>query len=116
MYNSPEKTERKKGVSFTMGPISIHQFNSFSKYGINAIRLFQFLLTKEGLEYGPDRTGKREHSFVRVDNDSLYKWFGVSQPKKWTILKKLSEDKLIEVQHKGRGKAPLVKILVPKLN
>lgn len=116
MYNSSEKTKRKPGVNFTMGPISIHQFNSFTKYGINAIRLFQFIITKEGLENGPDRKGNREHSFVKVDNETLYKWFGVSQPKKWTILKKLSEDKLIEVQHKGRGKAPLVKILVPKFN
>ena len=40
---------RKGEVTFTLGPISIHQFNEFSKYGVNALRIFQFIRTQQGL-------------------------------------------------------------------
>ena len=32
-----------KKITATMGPISIYQFGEFSKYGVNALRLFQYI-------------------------------------------------------------------------
>ena len=47
------------GVFFTMGPISINQFSEFSKYGVNALRIFQYIRTKQGL------AGSKWNSFER---------------------------------------------------
>ena len=58
-----------KGVDFTMGPIYFHQFNSFIKHGVGAIKLFQYIKTKQGLT---------KKSWVKVDNVNAYKWFGLS--------------------------------------
>ena len=43
------KTYDYDGVYFTMGPISINQFAEFSKHGLGAIRLFQYIKTLQGL-------------------------------------------------------------------
>lgn len=108
MYNkTPKEINTNKGVNFTMGPISVHQFNEFSKFGINALRIFQYVKTVQGLQ----QCNKLE--YVKIDNSNLYKWFGVSQPKKWVVLSKLHQAGLIDLRKNGRGKAPLVKILVP---
>ena len=37
-----------KKITATMGPISIYQFREFSKFGINALRLFQYIKTIQG--------------------------------------------------------------------
>ena len=39
-------------VNFIMGPISIYQFNAFADHGLCAVRLFQYIRTKQGLVYG----------------------------------------------------------------
>ena len=52
-----------------MGPISIYQFAEFSKCGMGAIKLYQYIKTKEGL------TRSR---WVKVDNVNAEKWFGLS--------------------------------------
>ena len=36
-------------VNFIMGPISIYQFNAFADHGLCAVRLFQYIRTKQGL-------------------------------------------------------------------
>jgi hypothetical protein len=88
-HNNPP--ELYDGVQFTRGPMYINHFYEISKHGVNALRLYQFIRTIQGLRY----PGKEEnsHKWVKVDNRKLYEWFGVSQPKKWTLLDRLSNEK-----------------------
>ena len=102
-HNQPSKPY--DGVFFTMGPISIHQFSEFSKRGVNALRIFQYIRTKQGLN------GSKWNSFVLVDNIKLQEWFGCHQSRKWKILNKLEEAKLIKLKRRGVGKAPYVQIV-----
>jgi hypothetical protein len=51
---------------------------------------------------------------VKIDNKRLYEWFGVGPNKKWEALNKLESRKIIEVKRNGRGKLPVVKIILPK--
>ena len=103
---------RKGEVTFTLGPISIHQFCEFSKYGVNALRIFQFIRTQQGLN---NRSKTNYRDWVILGNKNLYLWFGVHPPKKHIILKKLERAKLVEVQHRGTGRAPLVRIACPNV-
>ena len=122
--NSPTEKEdtRYSGnfdgdIHMTMGPISLYQFNEFASHGLMALRLFQYIKTKQGLVYGskPQYKGKdTSHLWVYVDNKNLYDWVGLSQPSKWSLLKKLQEADLIEYETRGPGKMPLVKIKSPK--
>ena len=102
------KTYDYDGVYFTMGPISINQFAEFSKHGLGAIRLFQYIKTLQGLT---------KEKWIKVDNVNSYKWFGLSQSTKWRVIKKLKDDNLIQVRG-SKGRAPLIKIIAPekKLN
>jgi|TARA_Y100000310_G_scaffold340191_1_gene435141 hypothetical protein len=104
------------GIYFTMGPISIHQFNEFSRHGINGLRILQYIRTKQGLNL--DRNEKRPTTWVHVENKNLYDWFGVHQSTKWELLKAMAEDGLIEYVKRGIGKSPKVRIVCPekKLN
>ena len=52
-----------------MGPISIYQFREFSKFGINALRLFQYIKTIQGLQ--KLQNSKHEH-WVKVENVNLH--------------------------------------------
>lgn len=113
MYNNSTKPKRSKGVDFTMGPVYFNQFNHFAKHGVNALRIFQFIITKEGLERKNPKV-QEAHKFIKLDNKKLYEWFGVGRSKKWKILKKLSDSKLIELRKNGPGKAPDVKIIVER--
>ena len=104
-------------VNFTMGPISIHQFNLFADHGLCAVKLFQYIKTKQGLVYGkkPEFKGKdTSHLWVYIDNKNLYDWFGVHQPTKWKLLKKLKKEKLLEYETRGPGKMPRVRIISSK--
>ena len=106
-------------VTFTRGPMHINHFYEISKHGINALRLYQYIRTIQGLRYpGPE---ENSHKWVKVDNKKLYEWFGVSQPKKWEILKRLSDKdhpkfttKILEVKNGGVGKLPKARIILPK--
>ena len=91
-------------VYFTMGPISIYQFAEFSKCGLGAIKLFQYIKTKEGLT---------KEKWCIVDNVNAYKWFGLTPSSKWRAIVKLREKKLIEVDG-SMGRAPRIKIVCPK--
>ena len=56
------KTYDYDGVYFTMGPISINQFAEFSKHGLGAIRLFQYIKTLQGLT---------KEKWIKVDNVNM---------------------------------------------
>ena len=104
-------------IHFTMGPLSIYQFNQFAEHGLCAVRLFQYIKTKQGLVYGskPEYKGKdTSHKWVYMDNKNLYDWFGLHQSTKWKLLKQLSKNGLIEYEKRGSGRLPLVRIKAPK--
>ena len=100
----PNKDFDYAEVYFTMGPLSIYQFAEFSKCGIGALKLFQYIKTKEGLT---------KEKWCVVDNVNAYKWFGLSPSSKWRAIAKLREKKLIEVDG-ANGRAPKIKIICPK--
>ena len=100
----PNKDFDYTEVYFTMGPLSIYQFAEFSKCGIGALKLFQYIKTKEGLT---------KEKWCVVDNVNAYKWFGLSPSSKWRAIAKLREKKLIEVDG-ANGRAPKIKIICPK--
>ena len=105
-----------EGIYFTMGPISIYQFNEFANFGINGLRLFQYIRTKQGIN--PDKTKRHYRAWIHVENKNLYDWFGVHQSTKWELLKEMSEAGIIDYVKRGSGKAPRVRIVCPdkKLN
>ena len=39
----------EEGVFFTKGRVSIYHFNEFAKFGINGLRILQYIRTKQGL-------------------------------------------------------------------
>jgi len=100
------------GVTFTRGPMYINHFYEVSLCGVNALRLYQYIRTIQGLKYA----GREENSHlpIKVDNKKLYEWFGVNPSKKWEALNKLEARKIIEVKRNGRGKLPVVRIILPK--
>ena len=102
--NPPKQKETYKGVYFTMGPLSIYQFAEFSKCGMGALKLFQYIKTKEGLT---------KENWVSVENVNAYKWFGLSPSSKWRAIVKLREKNLIKVDG-AMGRAPRIKIVCPK--
>ena len=87
-----------------MGPLSIYQFAEFSKCGLGALKLFQYIKTKEGLT---------KEKWVVVDNVNAYKWFGLSTSSKWRAIAKLREKKLIKVDG-ANGRCPRIKIICPQ--
>lgn len=111
-HNNPPPDSIYEGVTFTRGPMHINHFYEISKCGVNALRLYQYIRTIQGLKY----PGKNENSHlpVKVDNKKLYEWFGVGPNKKWEALKKLEAKKILEVDRKGKGRLPIVRIILPK--
>ena len=106
-------------VTFTRGPMYINHFYEISKHGINALRVYQYIRTIQGLRY--PGSAENSHKWVKVDNKKLYEWFGVSQPKKWDVLKRLSDKnhkkfttQILEVKNGGTGKLPQARIILPK--
>ena len=104
------KPIQSEKITFTMGPISIHQFNEFSKYGLSALRIFQYIRTQQGLR---SRARGNYKDWVVLGNKHLYNTFGVWYSKKNVILKKLEKARLIEVRNNGIGRAPEVRIVCP---
>ena len=106
-------------VTFTRGPMYINHFYEISRHGVNALRVYQYIRTVQGLKYPGQE--ENSHKWVKVDNKKLYEWFGVSQPKKWVILDRLSNKenkfftkKILEVRKRGVGKLPEARIVLPK--
>jgi|TARA_R100000742_G_C4219872_1_gene43917 hypothetical protein len=100
------------GVTFTKGPMHINHFYEISKCGVNALRLYQYIRTIQGLKY--PGTTETSHLPVKVDNKKLYEWFGVGPNKKWEAICKLEKKKIIKVRRGGRGRLPTVEIVLPK--
>ena len=109
-HNQPP--EDLEGVYFTRGPMYINHFYEISKCGINALRLYQYIRTVQGLKW--PSLNETSHKPVKIDNKKLYEWFGVGPNKKWEALNKLEARKIIAVKRNGRGKLPVVRIILPK--
>ena len=110
--NEDPKNEFTEGVTFTRGPMHINHFYEISKCGVNALRLYQYIRTIQGLKY--PGAAENSHKPVKIDNKKLYEWFGVGPNKKWEAICKLEKKKIIEVKRSGRGKLPVVRIILPK--
>ena len=112
-HNTPSvDVELYQGVYFSRGPMHINHFYEVSKCGVNALRLYQYIRTIQGLKYpGPE---ENSHLPIKVDNKKLYEWFGVGTNKKWEALNKLERKKIIELKRGGRGRLPTVRIIAPK--
>ena len=111
--NPPTEIELYDGVTFTRGPMHINHFYEISKCGVNALRLYQYIRTIQGLKY----PGKDENSHlpIKVDNKKLYDWFGVGPNKKWEALNKMADKEIIELKRGGPGRLPTVKIILARV-
>ncbi len=101
---------------FVRGPISVNQILEFSKYGINAIRIFLYIRMQEGKLVSAGELLPKEHTFIKLDNRNLEAMVGVHKSNKWDRLRALEENGLIELKVNGVGKAPEAKIKVPSLH
>ena len=101
---------------FVRGPISVNQILEFSKYGINAIRIFLYIRMQEGKLVSEGLLKPKEHTFIRLDNKNLEAIVGVHKSNKWDRLRALEQNNLIKLKVNGAGKAPEAKIIVPSLH
>ena len=114
-HNKPPPTIEPSiydGVTFTKGPMHINHFYEISKCGVNALRLYQYIRTIQGLKY--PGTTETSHLPVKVDNKKLYEWFGVGPNKKWEAICKLEAKNIIKVRRGGKGRLPTAWIVLPK--
>ena len=105
-----------EGVFFTKGRVSIYHFNEFAKFGINGLRILQYIRTKQGLIPRSNPLSNRFNTWIYVDNKNLYEWFGVHQSTKWELLKKMKKANLIDYIPRGSGHLPRVRIVLPEKN
>ena len=101
---------------FVRGPFSVNQLLEFSKYGVNAIRIFWYIRMQEGKLVSAGELLPKEHTFIKLDNKNLEAIAGVHKSIKWDRLRALEENGLIELRVNGAGKAPDAKIIVPSLH
>ena len=101
---------------FIRGPISLNQVLEFSKYGVNAVRLYVYIRMQEGILVSRKELSKNEHTFIKIPNKVLENVFLVHRSIKWDKLRTLEEKGLIELKLNGQGIAPEAKILVPRLH
>ena len=102
-HNKPPPTTEPSsydGVTFTKGPMHINHFYEISKCGVNALRLYQYIRTIQGLKY--PGTTETSHLPVKVDN------------KKWEAICKLEAKNIIKVRRGGKGRLPTAWIVLPK--
>ena len=102
--------------NFIRGPISLNQLLEFSKFGVNAVRIFLYIRMQEGILISKELLNEKHHTFIKLDNKSLEEKVGVHKSNKWDRLRALEENGLIELKVNGMGKAPEAKILVPRLH
>ena len=102
--------------NFIRGPISLNQLLEFSKFGVNAVRIFLYIRMQEGVLVSEQLLDKNEHTFIKLDNKSLEEKVGVHQSNKWDRLRALESKGLIKLKVNGQGKAPEAKILIPRLH
>ena len=101
---------------FVRGPISVNQILEFSKYGINAIRIFLYIRMQEGKLVSAGELPPKEHTFIKLDNRNLEATVGVHKSNKWDRLRALEQNNLIELKVNGAGKAPEARIILPSLH
>ena len=102
--------------NFIRGPISLHQLLEFSKFGVNAVRIFLYIRMQEGILVSQQLLDKQEHTFIKLDNKNLEATVGLHKSNKWPRLRALEENGLIELKVNGAGKAPEAKIITPRLH
>ena len=100
---------------FIRGPISLNQLLEFSKFGINAVRIFLYIRMQEGILVSQQLLDNKEHTFVKLDNKNTEAVVGLHKTHKWDRLRALEAKGLIELKTKN-GSAPEAKILVPRLH
>ena len=66
-HNQPP--EDLEGVYFTRGPMYINHFYEISKCGINALRLYQYIRTVQGLKW--PSLNETSHKPVKIDRFQL---------------------------------------------
>ena len=82
-HNQPP--EDLEGVYFTRGPMYINHFYEISKCGINALRLYQYIRTVQGLKW--PSLNETSHKPVKIDNKKLYASHSMKYQLLHTILK-----------------------------
>ena len=101
---------------FIRVPISLHQLLEFSKFGINAVRIFLYIRMQEGRlvskGYLSQNKNKWEHTFIKLDNKNCERLVGLHKTHKWDKLRTLEQNGLIELRT-GQGRSPEAKILIP---
>ena len=98
---------------FVRGPVSAYQFFEFSRFGINAVRIFMYIRMQEGELVSQGLLKQKEHTFIKLDNKNLEQIAKVHKSHKWDRLRALEQNNLIELRINGAGKAPEAKIIAP---
>ena len=53
---------------FIRGPLSNHQILEFTKYGVNAVRIFLYIRMQEGKLVSSGDLGAKEHTWIALDS------------------------------------------------
>jgi|TARA_E500000305_G_C3971609_1_gene212215 phosphoribosylanthranilate isomerase len=100
---------------FVRGPLSANQILEFSRYGINAVRIFLYIRMQEGKLVSSGELKAKEHTWIALDNKNTEAMVGLHKSHKWDKLRTLEQKGLIELKTE-KGKAPRAKIIVPSLH
>ncbi len=100
---------------FIRGPLSNNQILEFTKYGVNAVRIYLYIRMQEGKLVSEGELKPKEHTFIALDNDNTEAMVGLHKSHKWDKLRTLEQKGLIELKTE-KGKAPRAKIIVPSLH
>ena len=100
---------------FIRGPLSNNQILEFTKYGVNAVRIFLYIRMQEGKLVSSGDLKPKEHTWIALDNKNTEAMVGLHKSHKWDKLRTLEQKGLIELKTE-KGKAPRAKIIVPSLH
>ena len=100
---------------FIRGPLSNNQILEFTKYGVNAVRIFLYIRMQEGKLVSSGDLAEKKHTWIALDNKNTEAMVGLHKSHKWDRLRTLEQKGLIELRT-AKGKAPQAKIIVPSLH
>jgi phosphoribosylanthranilate isomerase len=100
---------------FIRGPLSNNQILEFTKYGVNAVRIYLYIRMQEGKLVSSGDLKPKEHTWIALDNKNTEAMVGLHKSHKWDKLRTLEQKGLIELKTE-KGKAPRAKIIVPSLH
>ena len=100
---------------FIRGPLSNNQILEFTKYGVNAVRIFLYIRMQEGKLVSAGELLPKEHTWIALDNKNTEAMVGLHKSHKWDRLRTLEQKGLIELRT-AKDKAPQAKIIVPSLH